>query len=42
MTRRRCREKPNPEGLRSLLRAEGWEKRPYGVTGWPFWFRPSR
>ena len=80
MTRRRCREKPNPEGLRSwlkvrarpggdslhrralgdnrdvhkagerfgvsgetvrsLLRAEGWEKKPYGVTGRPFWYPP--
>lgn len=34
------REPPNPEGLRSLLRSEGWEKRPYGVAGRPFWYPP--
>ena len=30
------------EDVRGLLRSEGWEKRPYGVAGRPFWFRPSR
>lgn len=28
------------EAVRSLLRAEGWRKRPYGATGRPFWYPP--